>query len=163
MFHLTATMFKTMPSMDQVAKDNPDLMKEIAKAMAKNMGGNAASTASSFPAPASSSSRTNRDAGHARNQQPPPTVSGMSKEVQEDEPIPEMQPPSIDFLAQILPQQTGQPMLFTESLANVFTPSSEETRVVELVDPPRKTNAPRQTESQQSTDANVDKVRVSLD
>ena len=40
MFHLTNTLFKSaLPNMGEVVKDNPELMQNIAKAMATSMGG----------------------------------------------------------------------------------------------------------------------------
>jgi hypothetical protein len=47
MFHLTNTMFKSssMPGLEQVMKQNPDLMKQFAAATMNTMAGNGASTA----------------------------------------------------------------------------------------------------------------------
>ena len=138
MFHLTASMFKSAPSVGDVAKDNPELMREIAKAMAKNM------TATSA----------------APQEMPPPHVPEPTRLPPVGISIPKMSPPSIDVLSKIMPGSSsneggGTDSLFHQSLVDTFKPTTqgatmtfdEETRIVEIEDPkPRgKTKATKAT------------------
>lgn len=129
MFHLTASMVKNIPSMDQVAKDNPHLMQEIAKAMAKNMTSHQPAAHEQAPQPSSSSMPQGNNSTAQRGQQETPH-------------IPKMAGPPIDILSQIMPNASSQPpMLFTQSLADTFAPPESNsnlsfddntTRIVEI-------------------------------
>ena len=121
MFHLTSTMFKSAPNIGDVAKDNPDLMKEIAKAMAKNM------VTQPSPPPANFE---------------PPMQQAVTQPRADLHPIPKMEPPNIDILSKIMPGASAdQPIdaFFTQSLANTFQPPKPEatktfddTKIVEI-------------------------------
>ena len=136
MFHLTASMFKSAPSVGDVAKDNPELMREIAKAMAKNM---TTTSAASQPSPPRVVPEPTRI-----------TPVGIS--------IPKMSPPSIDVLSKIMPGSSsneagGTDNRFHQSLVETFKPNTQgatmafddETRIVEVEDPKPRGKAKAKT------------------
>jgi len=147
MFHLTSSMFKSAPSIGDVAKDNPDLMKEIAKAMAKNISGGGMSR----PAPVNPVDRMGRP--DIIPNITPSSAEQSSSDFDNIDTIPLMARPSIDILSKIMPSASADApidTLFTQSLVNSFKPPEPtntmmfdtDTKIVEL--PMNKTKATKQ-------------------
>ena len=154
MFHLTSSMFKNAPSVGEVAKDNPDLMREIAKAMAKTM---------SVP-------QNTPQIPPLPMDRPLPPAPSENQRREHARDIPVMSSPPIDILSKIMPSMSESPvdMLFTQSLMNTFQPSAtaaksddDNTRIVEI--PATNTKKASKTLPTVVTKEDTTKTAISLD
>ena len=155
MFHLTSSMFKNAPSVGEVAKDNPDLMREIAKAMAKTM-----SVPQNVPSNTPQTPPLPMD-------RPEPNQNQRQQYAVD---IPVMSSPPIDILSKIMPSMSESPvdMLFSQSLMNTFQPPAtasntddDSTRIVEL--PATNTKKTPKTPPIVVTKEDATKTAISLD